>query len=228
MVMNHLSRLNIPKSWPVQRKGIKFIRRPNPGAHQLRSSITLSLALTSVLKYARISKEVKKILHEGNLLVNNKVRKDPAFPVGVMDVLTFPKLNQSFRLLYTEKGKFCFFPVSEKEQKNRAVKIANKQLLKGAKVQLNFSDGTNIIVDKDSYKVEDSLMLSLETGKVVDHFSFKNGAKVYLIGGSHVGKLANVVSVNKHIVTIKINEKEYDTARKYAFVVDNLDLGVGQ
>jgi small subunit ribosomal protein S4e len=225
MPVNHLSRLNAPKSWPIRRKGIKFIKRPNAGAHTLRTSITLSLVLTSVLKYVRIGKEVRKVLHEGNVLVNGKIRRDPAYPVGIMDVVSLPKLKESYRVLYTDKGKFTVVSLVEKEQKVRAVKIKNKSLIKSGKVQLNFTDGTNTLVQKDVYKTEDTLLLSLEKNIVEQHIPFKEGAKVYLTGGNSVGKIAILSKVNGELVTLKIDGKDVDTARKYVFIVEGLELG---
>ncbi len=73
MVKNHLSRLNAPKSWPIQRKGIKFIVRPSAGAHNMRECIPLNLVLKGLLKYSRTTKETKSVLNAGNVLINGKV-----------------------------------------------------------------------------------------------------------------------------------------------------------
>ena len=57
MVKNHLSRLNAPKSWPIKRKGIKFITRPGAGAHCLDEGISLSLVIKELMKYAKTLKD---------------------------------------------------------------------------------------------------------------------------------------------------------------------------
>ena len=56
MVKNHLTRLTAPKSWPIRRKGIKFIIRPQAGAHSLKNGISLSLVVRELLKYAKTKK----------------------------------------------------------------------------------------------------------------------------------------------------------------------------
>ena len=130
MVKRHLSRLNAPKSWPIKRKGIKFIRKPSPGAHTLRQCISLSLVIQNMLKYAKTSKEIKKILHERKILVNGKVKRDSAFAVGIMDVLSIPTLKENYRVLYNTKGKFVLMKIEEKDANEILMKIINKTLIK--------------------------------------------------------------------------------------------------
>ncbi len=38
------------------------------------------------------------------VLVDNKIRTDANFPLGFMDVISIPKTNEFFRLLYDVKG----------------------------------------------------------------------------------------------------------------------------
>ena len=223
MVRNHLSRLNAPKSWPVRRKGIKFIKRPSPGAHPLRKCIPLSLVLISLLKIVRTNKEVKRVLHERNILINGVVCTDPALPIGVMDLVSVPVLKESFRVLYTTKGNFALEKVGEKGADVRMVKIANKTLLKGGKVQLNYSDGTNSLVSKDSYKVEDTLLISIKDKAVKKHVPLKEGSMVYLTGGKRVGVVAKLETIANKQIILKIGEGSFETAKRYAFAVDGVE-----
>ncbi len=219
MVKRHLSRLTSPTSWTIRRKGIKFITRPNPGAHSQKGSIPLSLVMTSLLKVARTKKEVKKILHDGEVLVNNKVRRDYAYPLGLMDVIQLPSLKQAFRVTYTEKGKFALLPLKDKEQNLLLGKVSDKTVLKKGKVQLHKENGTNVLVDKDTYKTGDTIIQSLKDGKIVEHLSFEKGAKVYLTGGNNVGKVGSLEEVKGHNIVVKTAEGSLETAKRYAFVV---------
>ena len=45
MVKNHLKRLNMPKSWQIKRKIIRWVTRPSPGAHNLDFGISLNTLL---------------------------------------------------------------------------------------------------------------------------------------------------------------------------------------
>ena len=219
MVHRHLSRLNAPKSWPIRRKGIKFITRPSPGAHNFATSIPLSLVLTNILKHARVNKEVKKILYEGKVLVNNQVRKDHHMPVGLMDVITVPSLNEAHRVVFTEKGKFKLLKLKDNEKDLHLQKVVNKTIISKGKVQINLLDGGCIVLDKDDYKTGDTIVSSFKDKKVIEHIPFKKGAKVYMYGGKSIGKVGKLEAVKENQIIVKTKEGSFETAKRYAFVV---------
>jgi len=222
MVKNHISRLTVPKSWSIKRKGIKFTTRPLAGAHCLKECMPLSLIITNLLKYARTRREAKKILNEGKVLVNGKVRKELGFAVGVMDVIAVPSLNECYRMYYDQKGKFKLLAIKEEEWDSRPVKIVNKTIIKGKKVQLNNSDGTNLMIDDKGYKTNDTLLISLKDGTIKEHMPFKTGAKIYILGGTKKGMVGNLESVKENNIVVKTKHGEFETAKKYAFVVGKL------
>jgi small subunit ribosomal protein S4e len=43
---------------------------------------------------------------EGLIKIDGKVRRDPRFPLGIMDVVSIEKTNEHFRILYDVKGRF--------------------------------------------------------------------------------------------------------------------------
>ncbi|MDP3728819.1 MAG: 30S ribosomal protein S4e [bacterium] len=223
MVKNHLSRLNAPVSWGVKRKGIKFITRPNAGAHSLRESIPLSLVVTDLLKFARIRKETKKILNEGKIFVNGKVRKDLSYAVGLMDLISIPSLNQNYRVFYDIKGKFKLLALEDDEKDLRLVQIKNKTIISGKKIQLNNSDGTNMILDKTAdYKTGDTLFVSLKDGSIKEHIPLKKGARIYLIGGTKRGVVGTLEDTKENIIVVKTSEGSFETAKRYAFVIGKI------
>lgn len=226
MVKRHLSRLAAPVSWPIQRKGIKWVTRPNPGPHDLKNCVSLNLMLKSILKYVKTTKEVKKVLNEGKVLVDKKVRKECKFPVGVMDILEFPEIKEYFRVLYTVKGKFNLVKISAEEAKFKAEKITGKRILKGKKMQLNFYDGKNMIVDKDSFKVGDTVILSIgDKVAVKKHLKFEKGALVYVIEGKYKGMSGKIEEIklvrDNHTIKIKSKDKTFATSKNFVFVIDN-------
>ena len=62
---------------------------------------------------------------------------------------------------------------------------------------MNLHDGRNIIVDKDNYSTGDSLKLLIPSQEIKKHLEFSEGSKAYLIGGSHIGEVANI---SEHLV----------------------------
>lgn len=221
MVKRHLSRLYAPKSWPIKRKETKFVTRSRTGAHSLKESVPLSLVLTHLLKHAQTRKEVKKILTDGKILVNNKIRKDLALSVGPMDVVSIPSLNEAHRVLYTTKGELFIQPITEKEKDLLLLKVENKTIIKGGKVQLNQSNGATLLVEKDTYKTGDTLVHSLTDKKIIDHLSFKKGARLYITGGKNIGRIGVLEDVEKNTIVVKSDNATFKTAKEYAFVVGN-------
>ena len=73
-VEKHLSRLAMPKTWKVKRKGIKWVTRPLPGAHSLKQGMPISVLLRDVLKLARTTKEVKKLFKFLNLEMDQQTK----------------------------------------------------------------------------------------------------------------------------------------------------------
>src|SRR3989338_9688333 len=101
----HLARARTPKNWPIKRKETKWITRVNPGPHSLDRCINLNLLLKEFLKYAKTTREVRRILNQGILLIDKKPRKDPGFPVGLMDLIEVTKTKESYRLILDENLK---------------------------------------------------------------------------------------------------------------------------
>ena len=92
-------------------------------------------------------------------------------------------------------------------------------------MQLNLSNGKNILVDKDSYKVSDTLIMDLLTNKIVDHLPLKEGSIIYLTGGSKIGHVGKVVSITKangtqqSKILFTLDKTKNETLKEYAFVI---------
>ncbi|MBU0461755.1 MAG: 30S ribosomal protein S4e [Nanoarchaeota archaeon] len=220
MVKNHLKRIAAPRTWHIERKEATFITRPKAGAHPLDSSMALSTVLRMLIKVAKSSKEAKYVLTEKGVLVDGKRKREPKHAVGLMDVVSLPQLNESYRMLLDRKGRLHAIKISEKEAKTKLSRIESKTKIKGNKIQLNLFDGRSLIVDKDSYKTGDVLELELPGQKILSHLQFDKKMTVMLIGGKHAGDYGPIEEIkeNKIIYTSKTGEK-YETLRKYAFLV---------
>ena len=186
MVKRHLFALNAPKNWPIEVKKQVWITRPNPGPHPLYRCLPLGILIKNLLHYARTSREVKVILNSGEILIDNKVRKDNKFPVGLMDLIEIKKTNEHFRLILNEDNKYQLNKVENKERL-KPYKIIGKTILKKGKIQLNLFDGKNIIVDKNNYKVGDTIIFDLDENKIVNHLKLEKGSTVYITNGKYIG-----------------------------------------
>ena len=65
---------------------------------------------------------------EGLIKVDNKIRRDPKYPAGYMDVVTIDKTGEFFRLLYDVKGRFILHNIHQNEAKFKLCKIKRKAI----------------------------------------------------------------------------------------------------
>ncbi len=224
MVRDHLPRLAMPKSWPIKRKGIKWVTKPL-SAHKMEMCIPLSIAIRDLLGYSKTAKETRKILNSGDAMVNKAVRKDPKFGVGFMDVVEFPKVNEAYRMLLNSRGRLELHKITAEEANLLPAKIIGKRMIKGSKAQLNLSGGVNMLVSEGSYKVGDTLVLDADSYKVKEHLPMEKGATVYITAGNRVsmsGKLESIKpfkGIHPDNIVFTANDKSYETRKEYAFVV---------
>ena len=94
----------------LDKLGGTWAPRPSTGPHKLRESLPLSLILRNRLRYALTRREIIIIVMRRQVQVDHKVRTDINYPAGFMDVVTIPKTDEQFRLLYDVKGRFVLHP----------------------------------------------------------------------------------------------------------------------
>ena len=190
MVKRHLKRPAAPKTWPIPRKGTKWVVRPRPGPHKMEYSMPIALWIRDYLKYAKTLREVNYILKNKKCYVDFKPITDYKYPVGLFDVIYFPDLGEYWRVLINEKGKLYLKRIDEKEARIKPLRIKSKQMVKGGKVQLTLFDGRNVLVDDPKkYKTGDTLVFDLIEKKVIEHIPLEEGVKIYFIDGANVGKV---------------------------------------
>jgi small subunit ribosomal protein S4e len=141
-----------------------------------------------------------------------------------MDVISIPKLKKDYRILFDKNGKLALIPISSKDAEWKLQRIENKTIIKGNKIQLNFHDGKNILVKKDEYKTGDVLKISLKDNKISDVFKYEKGTVSMIIGGSHIGEMANILDI-KVVASSKPNlakmkgNTEFSTLTHYIFPI---------
>jgi len=219
MGKDHVKRLAAPNTWQIKRKGLDFITKTVPGPHGLDTGMPLSVLLKEVLNYANTTREVKKILNTNEIKIDGKARKDFRFPVGIFDTIEFTNVNEYFRVILNKKGKIDIIKIKKEETLLKPCKIIGKTVVRG-KLQLNLFDGKNILVDKNLYKVGDTLLLSLPEQKISKHLKLDKKSAIFLTGGKHIGEVGSVDDVIKNkIIYRDQNNNLIETSKEYAFVV---------
>ena len=220
----HLKRLNAPRALSIHRKEKAWTVRSSPGPHPLEKSIPLSLVVRDYLDLADTLNETKGIIANGEILVDGVKRKNHKFPCGLMDVISIPKIKKDCRILFNMRGKLALVPISSKDATWKLCRIENKRIVKGKQVQLNLHDGRNKIVKKDEYKTGDVLKLSFKDQKIDEIFKFEKGTVSMIIGGTHVGEVANIedveiISSSKPNLTKMKGKSNFSTLQSYVFPI---------
>ena len=219
MGKSHLKRINTPKTWHIKRKSMTFITRPNPGSASFVLGMPLGVILRDMLEVAHTSKEVRTLLQGKQVIVDGIARKDPKHIVGFMDTVSFPMLGTHYRMVLTKQGMLTLKPISKDESQTKLLKIKGKTKVKG-KIQLNLFDGRNILVDKDSYKVGDTVTYDIGIKKITENLSLAKDMPILLIGGKHIGQTGMITHTSTNFISYTTKDGEtVETLKSYAYCV---------
>jgi small subunit ribosomal protein S4e len=216
--MTHLKRQQVPKKWPIERKGSVYVVNSNFGVNE---GVPVLIALRDMMKIAENRKEAKQTIHMRQILLNEKPVTDEKNNILLFDTLNILPMKKCYRLELSEKGKFYFEEIKESEAGKKIAKITNKKVLKGKKTQLNLSDGRNFISDMKC-NMNDSVAINLKEGKIEKCLPLKENAKVIIFAGKHCGEKGEIVNLNLEEKTAKINSdgKEENILIKQLMVVE--------
>ncbi len=219
---NHLKRVAAPRAWPITRKTSKWVAKPAPGAHSEERGMPLVVVLRDLLHLADRSKEIKQILHEGQVLVDGRVRKDHRFVVGMFDTVSIPKIDASYRVMIGDNGKFKLVPI--KDASTKLCKIVDKTTVREGKVQLNLHDGTTLLGSND-YKTKDSILIKVPERTIDQHLNYGVGSLVFVAAGKHAGEIGKVKEIKvvrssaPNTVTIATEKGDFETIESYVYVI---------
>jgi small subunit ribosomal protein S4e len=229
-----LKRKPAPKFWPIHRKEFVWTVKPKPGPHSLESCLPLAIVLRELLDLAKTRKEAKKIVSEGKVHVDGKIRREEDFPVSLMDVIFMPNINKAFRVWPSSKG-LILHPIDRKEAAFKLCRIENKKNVRNGHVQLNLHDGSNILVKvadpknpQDVYETLNTLKVSLPEKQILEHIQMKKNALAMITSGKNIGKHGKIVEIEdmkgqkRRKTLVKIQDKEggtYQTILDFVFAI---------
>jgi len=215
---------------------------PDPGPHAADECIPVAILLRDMFKFARNMTEVKRIIFERNVVIDGRVRLNRKYPVGFMDSISFPKINQHYRMVYQPKVGLRAISIDEDAAKVKLCQIKNKTTLKGGITQINLHDGRNIVLSREDmntsavYSTHDTVKISIPDQKIIDKFDLKLGNYGLITSGRGMGKYGVIEDISTHgnaktrTATIRTNSGEIiQTLFRYIFVIgrDEPDSTVG-
>jgi len=204
----------------------RFVLRPNPGKHTLKTTITAGYILRDLLHFTDNNKESIHIIKNKELCVDKKPIKTINFAIGLQDVIEFPKIKKNYRVTYTKSGLIGLIEIPREDTKYKICKIIKKKITKKGGIQLVTNDGRTINTTNNGYKTKASIKLDLEENTIKEYYPIEKGRKVFLIGGKHIGQHGIIIDITKgnmikkELVKIKIEDKEFETTEKNIFVIN--------
>lgn len=220
--------MSAPKHYPVERKKGGMYVVTGEGPHPVERGIPLTVFLREVTGFADNRSEAEEILNSRNLKVNGRVRTDPRYTVGFMDVISIDKVDKSYRAL--KKGKDLIFKeVSDSD--TRLYQVRDKTTLKGGRTQLNLDSGENTISDGDAeeYPTYGTVVVDLDSGEIKDYIGLEKGNLAYITEGKHAGETASIKDKEvvrgsqSNKVVLESSGEEFETVEDHVFVVGEKD-----
>lgn len=195
---HHLKRIAAPKHWMLSKIGGIYAPRPAPGPHKLRECLPLLLLLRNRLKYAVNKREVNMILSQKLVRVDGKVRTDPRYPAGFMDVVTIERTNDIFRLLYDTKGRFTLHKITKEESSYKLLRIKKTGVARGKVPYVVTHDGRTIRYPHPDIKANDVVKYDLVNKKIVEHVKFSIGNLCMTTCGNNTGRVGIITDKTLH------------------------------
>lgn len=179
----HLKRINSNKLWSIPRKGTKYVA---VASHNNKDSVPLITVMRDILKIVKNQKELKKCLNEKAIQINFRNIIEPNYPVGLFDIVTLVHPKKNYKSILSANKKMIFEEIPENEAEKKIFKIIGKKILPGKKIQLNLSQGRNIL-SKEKAETGDSILLNLKDNKIIKIIPLEKGKEVFVIKGKHAG-----------------------------------------
>ena len=115
------------------------------------------------------------------------------------DVVSIEKSGEHFRLLYDVKGRFTIHRITPEEASYKLCRVRKVAIGARGVPHIVTHDGRTIRYPDPAIKVNDTVKLDLETGKITDFVKFDTGNIVMITGGRNMGRSGVIVHREKHI-----------------------------
>ena len=196
-----LKRQMAPSFWKIERKHSRFVLKVHPGPHSGSTAYPLGVVLRDILKVCSTMQEAKKIVTGKKVKVDGRICSDINFGIGLMDVLEFVPTGQAFQFIAKDSDVLKPVGISGQEKMSKIVKIKNKMMINGGRLQYGFHDGKTIITS-EPMNVGDSCIVSLPELKVKTHIKFEKGCSALITRGENAGIIGKVEDIRDGVFSL--------------------------
>jgi small subunit ribosomal protein S4e len=186
-----------PVFWDIHRKQGRFIVRTHPGTHAKKYAYSIGVILRDVLKVTKNMHEAKKIVNAGKVKIDNIIRYNVNFAVGLMDTIELVSSQQKvYRLVPSKSLLLSPIEISDNEKTLKLLKIKNKSIIKGNKIQYGFHDGKTVI-SEDIYSVGDTCLVKVPELEIIETLKLQSDCLAILTRGDNAGSIGKIQEIKE-------------------------------
>ncbi len=197
---NRMKRLAAPKLWDLERKRKRFTFKPTPGPHSIAKSYPLGVLLRDIVGLVKTAGELRYVVNAGRVLVDGRVRRTPAFPVGLFDVVSVPSENLSLRLVPSPNG-LLPSKIGKDEAEKKLCGVSSKVRVRGGHLRYGFHDGRSMAGDGLDLKPGDAVLMQLPEQKVLSEVRLTEESLALVLSGERAGEVGRVMEVKKGTIS---------------------------
>jgi len=213
--------INTPRTVFIKRKENVWSIKTKAGAHKKNSSVALGIVLRDYIKIADSVKEIKQMLHAGEVKVNGAVKDNYQMGLGLFDTIDLDKQKVHARVVFDSNGRLILKDLKKPSNEKICRVEYKKTVAKGT--QLTTDDGRVLFGVKAS--VGDGLKIKLPEGKVMSVLPLQANAAVYIINGLHCaekGKIKEIVlgtAKREKLIRFTNGKDVFETVARNAYVI---------
>jgi small subunit ribosomal protein S4e len=133
-------------------------------------------------------------------LINNRIVREINYPISLFDCIAVPSVKKYYKIILKGR-KFEPISVPEKETKSKMYKVISKTYLSGKKLQLNLSQGRNVLLNEkekaENIKSGDFVVMDNSKNNIIKIISIKKDVGVVIVKGKHFGIEGKVIDIIK-------------------------------
>ena len=140
--------------------------------------------------------EAKKIVDAGKVKVDNVIRYNVNFAIGLMDTIELVSSQKVYRLV--PKNSLLLYPIeiNDNEKILKLVKIKTKNIIKGNKIQYGFHDGKTVISEA-IYSVGDTCLVKVPELEIIDTLKLQSDSLAILTRGDNAGSMGKIQEIKE-------------------------------
>ena len=141
-----------------------------------------------------------------------------------MDVISIDKTGENFRLIYDTKSRFAVHCITPEEVKYKLCKV--RKIFVGTKgiPHLVTHDAPTIHYPDPLIKVNDTIQIDLETGKITDFIKFDTGNLCMVTGGANLGRIGVITNRERHPGSFDVFRVKDASGNSFATRLSNISV----